>query len=90
LATNQSSSFVMPIRINKLNPNGGVILDMQIKIITKIPNHKVSNPYRWIIGNTIGQVITIIEMPSIKHPKITYIKTRISIIENGDKLSAEI
>ena len=76
--------------INKENPTGGVICDNSTINTKNIPNHKGSNPAKITIGNTIGKVITTIEIPSKIIPKNTYIIPMIIINSKGDNPNVPI
>ena len=55
-------------KINRFNPTGGVIIPISILIVRITPNHMGSNPMATTAGNTIGNVITTIEVGSRRQP----------------------
>ena len=77
-----TSSIFPPVTflmIYKFMPTGGVSCDSSTMITIAIPNHNSEYPIPAMSGATIGNVITIMVIPSIKHPitkKMKYKRTR--------------
>ena len=63
-------SLSTPATTNRLRPNGGVIRPTSIIKTEITPNQTGSKPDFTTRGKITGNVSTIIEMASKKHPKI--------------------
>jgi hypothetical protein len=63
----------------RLNPTGGVICAISTRMIRYTPNQTRSKPACFTMGRTTTVVSTIIEMPSIRHPRMMYMTASAAI-----------
>ena len=79
MQTRLSAAYPDRFKPSATVPTGGVIWAISTRMMRKTPNQIRSKPACFTIGSTTTVVSTIIEMPSMRHPRMMYITASAAI-----------